>query len=267
MKIKTTAFILLAAAAMASCSSSKTTLPYFTDIAKVTEGTLPMGDYAPTIKPDDELLITIVSSYPEATAQYNLPVTNPATRAELNLTSTPRQQTHFVNPEGYIDIPYIGKMQVAGLTTEQLKEQIKEIVQKDVSDAVVSVQLVNFNVVVAGEVAKPSTINVTRNRFSVLDALSAAGDLTAYGQRENVLIIREENGQKKFARLNLNSSEVLTSPYYYVQQNDYIYVEPNEIRQANSRYNQDNAYKLTVVSTIVSAASVIASLVIALTFK
>lgn len=267
MKLKTYALILLTAAAMASCSSTKTTLPYFTDISEIKEGTLPTGDYAPVIKPDDELLITIVSSYPEATAQYNLPISNPATRAELKLTSTPRQQTYFVSPEGNIYIPYIGELHVAGLTTEQLRDKIKELVRKEVSDAVVTVQLVNFNVVVAGEVAKPSTINVTRNRFSILDALSAAGDLTPYGQRENVLIIREENGERKFAHINLNSSDILTSPYYYLQQNDYIYVEPNEIRQANSRYNQDNAYKLTVVSTVVSAASVIASLVIALTVK
>lgn len=267
MKIITKAFILLAAAAMASCTSTKTTLPYFTDISEVKEGTLPKGDYTPVIKPDDELLITIVSSYPEATAQYNLPVSNPATRAELNMTTTPRQQTYFVSTEGNIDMPYIGELHVAGLTTDQLKEQIKEIVQKDVSDAIVTVQLVNFNVIVAGEVAKPATINVTRNRFTILDALSAAGDLTPYGKRDNVLVIREENGQRKYAHVNLNSSDILTSPYYYLQQNDYIYVEPNEIRQANSRYNQDNAYKLTVISTIVSAASVVASLVIALTVK
>ena len=103
--------------------------------------------------------------------------------------------------------------------------------------------------------------------MTVLDALAAAGDLTEYGERSNVLIIREENGERKFAHLDLNSSETLTSPYYYLQQNDYVYVAPNKVRQANSKYNQNNAYKLSVTSTIVSAASVIASLVIALTVK
>lgn len=101
----------------------------------------------------------------------------------------------------------------------------------------------------------------------MLDALADAGDLTEYGERSNVLLVREENGERKFVHLDLNSSDLLTSPYFYLKQNDYIYVEPNEVRQANSKYNQNNSFKLTVVSTIVSAASVIASLVIALTVK
>lgn len=134
-------------------------------------------------------------------------------------------------------------------------------------DPQVYVQLVNFVVNVAGEVKNPGQIPVKRNRMTILDALSAAGDLTEYGERSNVLIIREENGERKFAHLDLNSSDLLTSPYYYLQQNDYIYVEPNKIREANSKYNQNNSYKLSLTSTIVSAASVIASLVIALTVK
>ena len=106
-----------------------------------------------------------------------------------------------------------------------------------------------------------------RNRYSILDALSDAGDLTEYGERSNVLLVREENGERKFIHLDLNSSETLTSPYFFLKQNDYIYVEPNKVRQANSKYNQNNSFKLTVISTVVSAASVIASLVIALTVK
>ena len=94
-----------------------------------------------------------------------------------------------------------------------------------------------------------------------------AGDMTEFGERSNVLLIRENGGKQERIRLDLNSSEVLTSPYFYLQPNDYIYVEPNKIRQDNSRYNMNNSYKLTVVSTIVSAASVIASLIIALTVK
>ena len=110
-------------------------------------------------------------------------------------------------------------------------------------------------------------VNVTRERFSVLDALSSAGDLTEYGERSNVLLVREENGKRTAHRINLNSSDILTSPYFYVQQNDYIYVTPNKIRQDNSKYNQNNAFKLSVISTIVSACSVVASLVIALAIK
>lgn len=254
-------------AVLASCSTKKTVLPYFTDISTVAEGTLSEMSYNPEIKPDDELLITIQSSVVAATAEYNLPLSNPATRGSLIETSTPRQQTYVVDSKGDITMPVIGKLHVAGMTTEQLADKLTEIIRKDVNDAIVLVSLVNFQVVVAGEVVTPSTIRVNRERFSILDALSQAGDLTPYGERSNVLLVREENGERKFHHLDLNSSEVLNSPYFYLKQNDYIYVSPNEVRQSNAKYNQDNAFKLQVISTIVSASSVIASLVIALTVK
>ncbi len=248
------------------CSSHKTVLPYFTDL-QATEGVIETMEYTPDIQPDDELMITINSSSPEATAHYNLPLSNPAVQSELKLATSPRQQTVSVDPEGNITLPVFGKIHVAGMSTVALENKLTDMVRKDVTDAIVRVQLVNFTVVVAGEVSKPQTIPVNRNRFSILDALGAAGDITPYGERSNVLVIREENGKRTFARLDLNSSDVLTSPYFYLKQNDYVYVEPNNVRQANSRYNQDNAYKLSVISTVVSAASVVASLVIALAIK
>ena len=122
----------------------------------------------------------------------------------------------------------------------------------------------NFNVNVLGEVRNPGRINVETQRFSVLDALAKAGDLTEYGLRDGVIVIREENGQKTYHRLNLNDAAVLSSPYFYLQQNDVVYVEPNKIRRENSKYNQNNAFKLSVISTIVSACSVVVSLIIAL---
>lgn len=252
---------------LSSCSSSKTVLPYFTDISTVTESQIDTGEYLPEIKPDDELLITIMSSVPEATAHYNLPLSNPATRDEMLGYSSPQQQTYIVSSKGDITMPVLGEMHVAGMTTEQLKDKISDLVRKDVSDAVVRVQLVNFQVIVAGEVARPTRLRVNRERFSILDAISEAGDLTPYGERSNILLVREENGKRVFHQLNLNSAELFNSPYFYLQQNDYVYVQPNSIRQSNAKYNQDNAFKLQVISTVVSATSVIASLVIALTVK
>lgn len=267
MKIKAILTILLGAAMLTGCSGSKTVLPYFTDITEISEGEMPLQAYEPEIKPDDELFITISSSVPEATAHYNLPAANPATKDGLLLNTTPRQQTYVVDSKGYITMPTIGRLHVAGMTTEQLQAELTDIIHKDVTDAVVRVEIINFEVVVAGEVTKPGTVKVTRNRFSILDALGAAGDLTPYGERDNVLLVREENGKRVYKHLNLNSSEVLTSPYFYLRQNDYVYVEPNHIRQSNAKYNQDNAFKLQVISTVVSASSVIASLIIALTVK
>ncbi|MEG2819868.1 MAG: polysaccharide export protein, partial [Muribaculaceae bacterium] len=140
-------------------------------------------------------------------------------------------------------------------------------ISQDVQDPFVSVMLVNFRINVLGEVKNPGQIDVTRQRFSILDALAKSGDLTEYGVRSNVLLIREENGVKTYHRLNLNDSAMLSSPYFYLQQNDVVYVEPNKIRKDNSKYNQNNSFKVSVVATIVSAVSVIASLVIALVIK
>lgn len=252
---------------LSSCSSSKTVLPYFTDITTVPEGEFEAGNYSPEIKPDDELLITITSSVPEATGHYNLPMSNPATRDNMLGYSSPQQQTYIVSSNGDITMPILGDVHVAGLTTEQIKDKITAMVRKDVSDAIVRVQLINFQIIVAGEVSRPSRLRVNRERFSILDAISEAGDLTPYGERSNILLVREENGKRVFHHLNLNSSDILSSPYFYLQQNDYVYVEPNKIRESNAKYNQDNAFKLQVISTIVSASSVIASLVIALTVK
>ena len=269
MKLRTLVMTAFGAMLLASCSTSKTQLPYFTDIQDVApDGYIESMEYMPTIKLDDELLITITSTnYPEATAQYNVPLTNPARRGELDFATTPKQQTFVVNSKGDITMPKLGTMHVAGLTVEQLHDQIAAKVQQDVSDAIVRVEIVNFTVIVAGEVSHPQTVKVNRNRFSVLDAISAAGDLTPQGERSNILVIREENGKRVYNRLDLNKAETLTSPYFYLQQNDYVYVEPNKIREDNAKYNQYSAYKLTIISTVVSAASVIASLVIALTVK
>ncbi len=224
-------------------------------------------NYAPDIKPDDELLITVTSSTPEAAAPYNMPVINMFEDQNLYLSTSGKYTTYIVDTKGDITMPILGTIHVAGLTSEQLQDKLTEMIRRDIADAMVRVRILNFNVVVAGEVTRPGRVPVSGNRFSILDAIGAAGDLTPYGERSRVLIIREEDGQRQYAYLDLNSSEALTSPYFYLKQNDYIYVEPNKIRQANAKYNQDNAFKLSVISTVVSACSVVASLIIALAVK
>lgn len=267
MKTKSLFLSVIVAGLFASCNSNKTVLPYFTDISTIKEGSFPAENYLPEIKPDDELFISVTSLNPEATAIYNVPTVNPATRELFGSTITPTPHTYVVTTDGNINFPELGTIHVAGMTVEQLQKKLTEEISKDVEKPIVSVDLVNFVVNVAGEVNSPGQVRVNRNRFSILDAISAAGDMTPYGERSNVLLIRENNGKKEYVHLDMNSSDVLSSPYYYLQQNDYIYIEPNKVRQANSKYNQDNAFKLSVISTVVSAASVIASLVIALTVK
>ncbi|MBR6640010.1 MAG: polysaccharide biosynthesis/export family protein [Muribaculaceae bacterium] len=267
MKSRFMYLVVCLAVMLSACSTSKNSLTYFEDIQGIESGSVPSTEYSVKIIPNDELFITVTSLIPQATAVYNLPISNPGILEVLNVTTQPQQQTFIVDKAGDIDFPLVGKVHVEGLTTQQIKEKLVELIGKDVDDPIVRVELMNFRVNVLGEVKKPGAVSVRRERYSVLDALADAGDLTEFGERSNVLLIREENGAKTYHRLNLNEASTLSSPYFYMQQNDVIYVEPNEIRKDNSKYNQNNAFKLSVISTIVSACSVIASLVIALTVK
>ena len=259
--------MLIAAAALLSCTSTKdNSLAYFKYLDTKLSGSLPnpQGNYPIQIQPDDELVITVTSAVPEATAAYNLPMDNPATRGNLRTQTQPRSQTYIVDEQGYIMMPILGRIMVMGKTTSEISNEITAMVAQNVKDPYVRVDIVNFTVDVMGEVRAPQRVYTGHQHFTVLDALAQCGDLTEYGQRDRVYVIRTENGKREYHRLNLNSSEVFNSPYFYLRQNDVVYVEPNKIRVDNSKYNQNNAFKLSVISTVVSSVSVIASLIIAL---
>lgn len=266
------------AALLGSCSSGKTVLPYFTDLPA--EGAVDAGDYSLTIVPDDELLINVNAADPEAVEDYTLPYQHPRVR-DFNTVTTNQQesvvlqrrrsnltyQTYVVDKDGFIKFPVLGRIHVEGMTLSALSDYLVEKISEKVVDPMVTVELVNFHVNVTGEVSRPGVQLVNHERYSIMDAIAAAGDLTQYGERDNVLLIREADGRREYHRLNLNSKELLESPYYYLKQNDIIYVEPNTVRQANARVDSDRQYRLSMTSVIVSAASVIASLAIALLVK
>ena len=260
--------LLIVAVLVCSCSTTKNNdLAYFHNLGDSPSGTLPkpQGNYQILVQPDDELTISVTSTIPEATAAYNLPMDNPATRSFLRTATQPRTQTYVVDDQGYIILPILGRIQVSGKTTIQIANDITAMIAQDVKDPYVRVELMNFSVDVMGEVRTPQRVVAERQHFTVLDALAACNDLTEYGKRDRVFVIRDENGERTYHRLDLTSSEVFNSPYFYLKQNDVVYVEPNQIRIDNSKYNQNNAFKLSVISTVVSSVSVIASLIIALT--
>ena len=255
--------------ALFSCSSTKeNNLAYFKDILPTPSGTLP-DNIMPNIRleVDNELAISISSAQPEATAMYNVPLGNPATRGVISAQGQPRLLTYIIDKQGNIELPVIGTLHVQGLTTSEVTDIIKKRVSENVHDPYVRVELLGFFVNVMGEVKYPHRIYVQSQRYSILDALAEAGDLTEFAKRNSVLVIREQGGKKSYQNMNLADSNIFSSPYFYLQQNDVVYVEPNSIKIDNSKYNQNNAFKLSVISTVVSAASVIASLVIALTVK
>lgn len=266
---------LAAVSLLSACSTHKTILPYFTDLPD--NGSVAGGKYSLKIVPDDELLINVSAADPEAIEDYTMPFQKPRIR-DYNTPTTQSiesvyasrknaaltYQTYTVNSEGFINFPVLGKIHVEGMTLDALASYLTEKIGEKVIDPLVSVELVNFHINVMGEVTRPGVQLINRERISVLDALAAAGDMTPWGERTRVLLIREEDGKRVYHRLNLNDSKLLESPYFYLQQNDVIYVEPNDVREANSRMNSEKQYRLSMTSVIVSAASVIATLAIAL---
>lgn len=253
---------------LGSCTP-KQNLTYFKDnrpaVQSAAVGSL---DWQIKIEPQDELVITVTSDVPAAAAPFNLPLVPVVPKEDLTLQ--PGQgtiQTYIVNKDGDINFPVLGKLHVQGLTTVQLAEELTRRISAEIEGPIVRVELINFKVNVMGEVQKPGVYPATSQRFTILDALASAEDLTMYGRRDRVTLIREEDGKITYNIVNLEDANLFNSPYYYLKQNDAIYVEPTESRKGMAEYNQSNGYKLQVISAIISGVSVIASLVIALTVK
>lgn len=182
------------------------------------------------IQKNDILSITVSSLNPEATIPFNTPNSGGAGAAGAGAPVG-----YLVNTEGNIQFPIIGNVKAEGLTKNQLKNNIAKtlIDKKLLVDAIVTIRFVNFRVTVLGEVNNPTVVTVPNEKISLLEALGLAGDMTIYAKRTNVMIIRESNDVKIIKRLNLNSDELFTSPYYYLQSNDIVYVEPNKAKVAS----------------------------------
>ena len=184
-----------------------------------------------TIQPNDILSITVSSLNPEATQIFNTP------NGQANGS---QPSGYLVNEDSTILFPILGPVKAGGLTKEQLKSRLTQslVSRKLLVDPIVNVRMMNFRVTVLGEVNKPAVIPVPSEKISLLEAIGLAGDLTIYAKRNNVLVIREVDGQKLTNRVDLNSSSLFQSPYYYLQANDVVYVEPNKARVAGASRSQ-----------------------------
>jgi polysaccharide export outer membrane protein len=211
-----------------------------------------------TIKPADALTIFVSALDQEAVAPYNLPTVAFNDPTSTQVKTTPMIMTYRVDENGDIEMPVLGKLHVAGLVRAEAEEMIKGKLEAQVLNPMVQVNLISAKVSVLGEVARPGTVGISNGRLTILEALAAVGDLTPYGRRDNVLISREVDGKMEFARIDMTKDELLTSPYYFLQQNDVIYVSPNKVRAVNSA---NVSLWLSTVSTMASAATVIVTIV------
>ena len=220
-------------AALCSCTSTRKSV-YFTGIED-SDLTITAKEYEPIIKPNDILSIMVSSLNAEASEVFNKPVVRESGYVS-NTATTTQANGYLVTQEGFIQFPILGNIQVVGLTKKQIKDQLtKQLVDKKLLvDPVVDVRYLNFRVAVMGEVGRPSVVTVPSEKISLLEALALAGDLTIYARRDNVMVIREENGKRQIRRIDLTSSELLTSPYYYLKSNDIVYAEANKARVAST---------------------------------
>jgi len=246
--------LLLVLAVTASCVSNKK-IAYFQDIQSINQANLenaaPFTE--PVIQPDDILSINVFTLNPQSGAIVNQASATPVLGGGSTTSVASQQVTGFlVDKNGDIELALVGKVKVSGLTTYQARELVREKVGTFYKDPSVQLRFANFKVSVLGEVTSPSTYTLPNEKVTILDALSLAGDLTIYGKRENVLIVRDINGKKQFARLDLNSSEIFNSPFYYLKQNDVVYVEPNKRKVSAS-----NSAQIQTISVIASVLSVI----------
>jgi len=209
----------------------------------------------PTIQPDDILAISIFTIDPVTGAQIN----QVASQSIQNLAGTTGQSVQpaingfLVDKNGEIELSIIGKVKLLGLTTFEARDIIRSKAGVDYRNPSVQVRFANFKVNVTGEVTRPAIYILPNEKVTVLDALTLAGDLTIYGKRENVLVIREKDGKKEYARLNLYSSDIFNNPYYYLKQNDIVYVEPDKAKAAAL-----NAPARASISIILAAITAIA---------
>lgn len=206
-----------------------------------------------TIQNNDILSIHISSLNNDASTVFN----NPNAIATTNTTSigtNTNASGYLVNADGYIQLPMIGAIKAAGINKKQLKDNITNIIieKKLLLDPIVTIRHLNYEVTIIGEVGKPTVINVPNENISLLKALGIAGDITVYGKKENVMLIREHNEKREVKSINLNSKSFLSSPYYYLQPNDVVYVEPNRQKIIAANRNQQ------ILPTILSVLSIMA---------
>lgn len=255
-------------AALSSCGSSKKVI-YFQDL-KPGESEIRLPDaMAITIRLEDKISIVVNSRDPQLTDLFNLPIMSRQLGQSMrssgsSVGASQGVSAYTVDANGEIDFPVLGKIRVAGMKREEIAEHIKSELMKEnlVKDPVVTVEFANLCISVLGEVNNPGRFSIDRDRLTVLDALSMAGDLTIYGNRYKVLVLRQEGDVQRVYGLDLTSGEhVYSSPAYYLQQNDVVYVEPNAVKARQSTVNGNNvrstSFWISLASLLTSVAILI----------
>ena len=217
--------------------------------------------YDAKIMPKDELTISVNTTNPEVSLPFNLLMQNSYQQGRTLSTGGGTLMPYLVDTEGCINFPIIGRLQVAGLTKRQCERMIQDKIRPYLAESenpIVTVRMSSYSISVLGEVARPGSYMVSREEINILEALAQAGDLTIYGVRDRVKLIRKNaSGRKEIHTLNLNDADIVNSPYFYLQQNDIVYVEPNKVKAQNSSVGSMTTLWFSATSILISLTSLL----------
>lgn len=225
-----------------------------------------MANYQIRFKPLDRITVVVSSKDPElatpfnASTSYNSLTNNPLGSSYSGGSSS--LQVRTINNKGYLDMPVIGEVFCTGKTRQELSEEIAKKIKDGgyIADAIVNIQFADMKIFVLGEVARPGEFTITRDHLSILEALAMAGDMTIYGNRSNVMIVRQDNGKENFIKMNLLDTNIFSSEGFFLQQGDVVYVQPNKYKSATAEINQNRTFWLSIVSTLISIATLLVTI-------
>ncbi len=261
--VRLSILLALLVVSAASCSTYKK-INYIQDAQLDTALTM-IANQGILIQPMDMISIVVSSRDPELARIYNLPVVTYQAGSESSVSNfNQRLIGYSVDNDGNIQFPELGTIHVAGLNHWQLAELIREKLSSLVKDAVVTVQFMNFKISVTGEVTSPGVFDISGDKITIFEAISLARNLTIYGRRDGVYVIREQNGSRTIYQVDLRTVDMFNSPAYYLQQNDVVYVEPNKVRAGQSTINENNLKSVSLWVSIGSFLSTLATLFISL---
>ena len=257
-------WLLLVLFFLSACQSYKK-VPYFQDVEVVNETNQQEKLYDAKIMPKDLLTIVVSCTNPELAIPFNLTVASNAGIAVSTssyVTTQPVLQPYLVDNEGNINFPVLGELKLGGLTKREAEQLIIDKLKPYMKETpIVTVRMVNYKISVIGEVTRPGTFTISNEKVNLLEALAMAGDMTVYGLRDNVKLIREDaNGKQQIVTLDLNNAETILSPYYWLQQNDIVYVTPNKAKARNSDVGNSTSLWFSATSILVSIVSLLVNI-------
>ena len=255
MKKIITLFVIIGL--LSSCAT-KDDVVYFNGMNSA-DNSIGLDSYSPTYHIDDELVIIVNALDAEAARPFNKSSVSVSTDL-LDARGRERIQTYRVDPDGNVNFPVLGKIKIAGLNRTQATNMLQEKLTDYIKDPIVDIETVNYRITVLGEVARPGTFTATNERITLVEAISLAGDLTIYGERENVLVIQDYDGKKTYTRVNLKSNDLFNSPVYYLSQNDVVYVEPNKTRAKNSAIGAQTGVIISSLGLLISMTALVVTI-------